>query len=75
MEETAMQEFMKLLNKQYPDLNLGIDWNYFKELERKQIETAYKQGIEDWTIEDLSSKTKNKISEKYYLENYKNINN
>jgi hypothetical protein len=73
MEKTTMQEFIELLYRNYPESNLGFDWNYFKEREKQQILDAYKQGVDDWVIEDVSLKTKNKSSEKYYNETYKTV--
>lgn len=71
--KTAFEEFIDLLYKNYTDSNLGFDWDYFKELEKSQIIDAYKQGVDDWNIDDISNKTKNKSAERFYNETYKTV--
>ena len=43
----------------------------YVEKEKQQIIDAYKQGVDDWVVEDISIKVKNKTSERYYNETYK----
>jgi len=40
-------------------------------MEKQQIVDAYKQGIEDWNVGDLSCNTKNKSAEQYYNQTFK----
>ena len=73
MQQTAMQELQRRLfdvgTKQRP---ITVDeMNSFIEKEKQQIIDAYKQGVDDWVVEDISIKVKNKTSERYYNETYK----
>ena len=43
----------------------------YAEKEEQQIIDAYRQGVEDWSIDDFSTKTKNTISERYFNETFK----
>jgi hypothetical protein len=41
-----------------------------KEKEKQQIIDAYKQGLHDWVVNDLSTSTICRVSESYYTETY-----
>ena len=74
MEKTAVEYLIEQLEFALPD----IEWSNYrneidraKEMEKQQIIDAYKQGIEDWNVGDLSINTKNKSAERYHNETFK----
>jgi len=70
MEQTAVEWLFEKINP----YGLSVHESLFeqaKEMERQQIIDAYKQGIEDWNVGDLSCNTKNKSAEQYYNQTFK----
>ena len=62
--ETAMMELLNMLQVQNPLRNQML------EKEKQQIVDAYKQGLHDWSVADLSTSTICRVSESYYTETY-----
>ena len=48
-----------------------VDLISYQVKEKQQIFDAYWQGTKDWSIDDFSTSTLNKVSEKYYNETFK----
>jgi len=67
--KTAMQQHLEWLKAR-----MVVTEQMEQELldqEMSQLLDAYKQGIEDWNVGDLSGNTKNKSAARYYNETFK----
>jgi hypothetical protein len=53
-QQTAVEWLHKLSKQRELD---KFDWEQVKEMEKQQIVDAYKQGLHDWVVNDLSTST------------------